>query len=171
MLTRHRHRKSDKGSGTAAASPFRTRIGTTRDRSCISVKNHPSVSAPEEGGVMLASLRRRLRSTVSGAEQKETRCTCCGNCCTAFGGHLNASRGDLERWRREGREDLLSRVNRLGWIWMAPQTGQPEGTCPFLGRSGTEAFCRIHDTKPAMCRDYPTLAHGHRCLRGGFLKS
>jgi len=120
---------------------------------------------------MLTSLRRWLRSTVTGAEQKETRCACCGTCCAAFGGHLNASREDLERWQREGREDLLSRINRLGWIWMDPQTGQPEGTCPFLGRSGAETFCRIHDTKPAMCRGYPTLAHGHRCLRRGFLKS
>ena len=98
-------------------------------------------------------------------------CLCCGECCEAFGGHLNASKADLERWRSQGRVDLFSRVNRLGWIWCNPQTGQPETRCPFLKRSeaGT-ALCSINETKPDICRDYPTLAHGHRCLHGRFLK-
>ena len=54
---------------------------------------------------------------------------------------------------------------------MNPDTGRLEDVCPFLHRSDAgSALCEIHDTKPDMCRDYPTLAHGHRCLRGGFLK-
>ena len=120
---------------------------------------------------MFEALKRWLRIRTTRSEGQETRCACCGSCCESFGGHLTASAADLERWRREGREDLLSRVNRLGWIWIDPRTGQPEQSCPFLVRTGSDtAICGIHQTKPAICRDYPTLAHGHRCLRGGFLK-
>ena len=107
-----------------------------------------------------------LWGIIKGTRRLKNACVSCGECCKSFGWHLNASKTDLDRWRREGREDLLSSVNRLGWIWMDPQTGEPLETCPFLVRDETKGLCSIHETKPAMCRDYPTLAHGHRCLRG-----
>jgi Fe-S-cluster containining protein len=121
---------------------------------------------------MIATLTRLIVHREISSKQKESRCGCCGDCCRAFGGHLNASRADQERWRSEGREDLLCRVNRLGWIWYDPETGKPEEICPFLVQSDPEtAVCGIHETKPAMCRDYPTVAHGRRCLHGVFLKN
>lgn len=99
------------------------------------------------------------------------RCLCCGRCCEAFGGHLEASEADLERWRRLGREDLLRRVSAIGWIWMNPETGELEPTCPFLERTGPEtAICSIQELKPDICRSYPTVAHGRQCLRGVFLE-
>lgn len=102
---------------------------------------------------------------------QRTGCACCGKCCLYFGGHLHASDRDLARWKREGRDDLLARVNRLGWIWVDPVTKQLVDPCPFLTPDGPERWvCSINDTKPDICRDYPTLAHGHRCLSGGFLK-
>jgi Fe-S-cluster containining protein len=83
---------------------------------------------------------------------------------------LHATPRDLQRWREAGRLDLLDRVNRLGWIWVDPQTRQPLTTCPHIDRSDPEHVrCAIHEIKPDMCRDYPTLAHGKRCLRGVFL--
>lgn len=95
------------------------------------------------------------------------KCLGCGRCCEAFGGRLQASRGDLERWRRLGRHDLLRRVNRLGWIWVDPESGRLEKRCPFLQRTSEEtARCTIHAIKPDICRAYPTLAHGRQCLRG-----
>ncbi len=98
-------------------------------------------------------------------------CACCGDCCKFFGGHLNVTHSDVTRWKREGRGDLLGRVNRLGWIWCDPDTGKLVDPCPFLQKNGPDtAVCSINDTKPAMCRDYPTMAHGFRCLRGGFIK-
>lgn len=104
-------------------------------------------------------------------ERRAPTCRCCGRCCEAFGGHLNASRADLERWRRLGRDDLLARVSSIGWIWMSPESGKLEDRCPFLVRTGPEtALCSIQDVKPDMCRDYPTLAHGKRCLSGVFLR-
>lgn len=120
---------------------------------------------------MIKALKHWLFRKPRAKKQLKTGCLCCGDCCEAFGWHLNASKADLERWRLQGREDLLERVNRLGWIWINPQTGRSEDKCPFIKRLDDKtASCSIHETKPAMCRDYPTLAHGHQCLRGWFLK-
>jgi len=43
--------------------------------------------------------------------------------------------------------------------------------CPFLLQLDEQRKgCMINETKPDICRDYPTLAHGHHCLSGIFLK-
>jgi Fe-S-cluster containining protein len=119
---------------------------------------------------MLETLKRLLKDSVD-TEKHETRCLCCGDCCEAFGGHLHASEHDLQRWRGEDREDLLSRVNRLGWIWVDPQTKELLGRCPHIEKKvNNTSECAIYATRPDICRDYPTLAHGKRCLHGGFLK-
>jgi len=115
----------------------------------------------------MEALRRWLGRKWDETHPQGVECLGCGRCCDLFGGHLRASTVDLERWRRLERTDLLERVNRLGWIWVDPQTKKPEPACPFLNRTGEdEALCAIHDVKPEMCRAYPTLAHGRRCLRG-----
>lgn len=102
--------------------------------------------------------------------QRQTSCQQCGQCCESFGNHLRASRHDLERWRALGRDDLIARANHLGWIWVDPETKQPVAPCPFIVRSDAEhACCSIYEIRPDICRDYPTLAHGKRCLRGVFL--
>lgn len=121
---------------------------------------------------MFESIRHVLHLGTTAENYKiSTGCACCGRCCELFGGHLNATVQDLERWRNEGRNDLLLRVNRLGWIWVDPITKQMIDPCPFIERaSDNRALCRINDTKPDMCRAYPTLAHGRRCLSGVFLK-
>jgi len=93
-------------------------------------------------------------------------CACCGRCCESFGGHLHAYDADMRRWKREGRDDLLRMVNRLGWIWVDPETRQPLERCPFIHRSDSGLLlCSINDTKPDMCRDYPSIGHGQRCIR------
>lgn len=119
---------------------------------------------------MLETLKRLLNGS-TGPEKKETRCLCCVQCCEFFGGHLQASEHDLQRWHREGRDDLLMRVNRLGWIWVDPVTKQLLERCPHIKKTANDTFeCAIYTTRPDICRDYPTLAHGKRCLHGGFLK-
>ena len=123
------------------------------------------------GGVVIEAITHWFKRQVNEEEKKETRCLCCGQCCESFGWHLNASKADQQRWLNQGREDLLVRVNRLGWIWTNPQTGQPEERCPFLERLDEKTVvCGIQETKPDICRSYPTLAHGRRCLRGVFLR-
>ncbi|CAH2030898.1 YkgJ family cysteine cluster protein [Trichlorobacter ammonificans] len=121
---------------------------------------------------MYETLKRLLHlGEVVAKPRRVDGCACCGRCCEAFGGHLHASARDLARWRREGREDLLSRVNRLGWIWVDPPSNRLLDPCPFLSREAAgRKVCSINATKPDMCRDYPTVAHGHRCLNGVFLK-
>jgi len=91
-------------------------------------------------------------------------CRCCGRCCRLFGGHLHAEPSDLDRWRREGREDLSAMVNHLGWIWCDPATGEPLGYCPFLTQEGDHFLCLIHDVRPQICRDYPPMEHWKRCV-------
>lgn len=120
---------------------------------------------------MFNNLKKLLNPDAVFAEQQDQCCACCGRCCEYFGGHLIASPHDIERWKREGRDDLLCRINRLGWIWVNPQTGHLEDPCPFIERTAdNRGLCRIQETKPDICRDYPTLAHGHRCLSGVFMK-
>ena len=103
-------------------------------------------------------------------QQQKTTCLQCGQCCESFGGHLRASPHDLKRWEEHGRQDLLDATNRLGWIWVDPVTKECVSPCPQIDRSDPEKVtCRIYEDRPDMCRDYPTLAHGKRCLRGVFL--
>jgi Fe-S-cluster containining protein len=116
-----------------------------------------------------------LFSLLSLLETKETpkrqaTCVQCGQCCESFGGHLRASPHDLKRWREHGRQDLLDSANHLGWVWVDPVTKERVSPCPHIDRSDPEHVrCAIYADRPDMCRDYPTLAHGKRCLRGVFL--
>ena len=113
-----------------------------------------------------------LLSLLDNHNNRKIQPTClqCGRCCESFGGHLTASPQDLARWRDHGRNDLLSRTNRLGWIWVDPETKQLISPCPHIDRSDPERVrCKIYDDRPDMCRAYPTLAHGKRCLQGVFL--
>lgn len=118
----------------------------------------------------MPSLTDWLRRAFAPRPKVPRQCLCCGQCCEAFGGHLEASQADLDRWRRLGREDLLRRVSGIGWIWIDPETGTLEDDCPFLERVSPErAICSIQEIKPDICRAYPTIAHGNACLRGVFL--
>jgi len=120
---------------------------------------------------MLTTLKRWLLLGRKGSENQEKGCLCCGECCKSFGGHLHAYQHDLDRWEREGREDLLKRVNRLGWIWVDPNSKELEERCPFIQKiSDEQSICAIQETKPDMCRDYPPLDRDRRCLRGIFLE-
>ncbi|MDD5287197.1 MAG: YkgJ family cysteine cluster protein [Desulfuromonadaceae bacterium] len=120
---------------------------------------------------MLEALNQLLRGCFKRKTPGKTGCACCGRCCEAFGGHLHASARDLARWEHESRDDLLKHVNRLDWIWVDPETKKLLDPCPFIKQiADNKKICGIYETRPDICRDYPTLAHGHRCLSGGFLK-
>lgn len=117
---------------------------------------------------MLVSLLSLL--DISNRPKKQANCLQCGTCCEEFGWHLHASERDLQRWCEHGRQDLVDGTNELGWIWVHPVTKERLHRCPHIDRSDPEHVrCAIHEIKPDMCRDYPTLAHGKRCLRGMFL--
>lgn len=100
----------------------------------------------------------------------EVECLGCGDCCRAFSWHLKASERDLERWRKLGRDDLLARVNRLGWLWYDPQTKERLSVCPYLIETAPDkAHCGIHEIKPDICRAYPPVSQYRTCLKGTFL--
>ena len=101
-------------------------------------------------------------------------CRRCGNCCTlvpgAYGNSVETE--DIQRWESQGREDILAWV--LPWyagsgtvlyeLWVDPQTGEMADACPWLEeRADGTTICRIHDTKPRHCRDWPPgRAEAHR---------
>lgn len=96
------------------------------------------------------------------------KCQQCGQCCTKYSGGLTAKAQDIVRWRREGREDILSRVRVFesgglimgGNIWLNPKTGRKMKACPFLGKRKGKFSCLIQSTKPGMCRKYPFTGVG-----------
>ncbi|GAB4300101.1 MAG: hypothetical protein Fur0034_12450 [Desulfuromonadia bacterium] len=110
------------------------------------------------------SFSDRLQKLLKLLGDDEHKCRMCGRCCEVFGGHLHAYESDIQRWRRQGREDLLAMVNHLGWIWCDPETGALLDRCPFIQRLGDLSLCGINDTKPQICRDYPPMEHGKRCI-------
>lgn len=94
-------------------------------------------------------------------------CRCCGHCCLTLVDAYNGcvSDADLQRWREQGRSDLLAWVrtldlgpgNQLHLAWIDPATGEDVERCPWLlDRLDRQGYlCAIEDTKPDHCRDYP----------------
>lgn len=89
-------------------------------------------------------------------------CRKCGHCCGPYFA-LYVDEPDEERWKAEGRSDLLARLDwerdHVIWDEAGPfncKTGERFEKCVFLERSAEGlALCSIHETKPKICRDYP----------------
>ncbi len=100
------------------------------------------------------------------------RCIQCGRCCRFLDGAFIAcaTAEDLERWRRQGREDILAYTAK-GYLWVDPQTGEDVVSCPWRRKlPGKDVYeCLIQDTKPYHCRRYPlTRKNALRCGCRGF---
>lgn len=83
-------------------------------------------------------------------------CVQCGNCCKTF--DIVPTDEDVRRWRTEGHNDIIEWVYDAGddlvhdYIFL----GDLEtGFCPFLSFNGTVYECKIHETKPEMCKNWP----------------
>ena len=91
-------------------------------------------------------------------EMERFKCTQCGNCCLnlydAF--CTTAHEEDLIRWEEEYRFDILEYIH-CGDLWISPRTGHDVTRCPWLRKLPNKEIyiCRIHDTKPKHCREYP----------------
>jgi len=94
-------------------------------------------------------------------------CRRCGHCCRALVDAYRGcvSDGDLDRWRRAGRTELLAMVttldlgrgNLLHLAWIDPESGEEVDACPWLEtdpQNGT-CSCSIHDVRPDHCRAFP----------------
>ncbi len=92
----------------------------------------------------------------------DLKCLQCGKCCMQAQNLLYATKEDMERWEKEGRNDILKLARPeykhgeivVADIWIDPKTGLNFFVCPWLKRKGDKRTCSIHKTKPRICRDY-----------------
>jgi len=95
-------------------------------------------------------------------EMENFNCKQCGHCC------INLSDAycnfvldeDINRWKLEDRYDILKFVDQSSFfndIWINQETGEELSRCPWLKRlpNNDKYICRIHNTKPTHCRNYP----------------
>jgi len=95
-------------------------------------------------------------------EMEKFECVQCGHCCLYLSDAYQASvpDSDVLRWERENRYDILEWVDSfagLNDIWISPKTDESADRCPWLRKlpKKDKYFCRIHETKPEHCRNYP----------------
>ena len=90
--------------------------------------------------------------------ESEIVCQRCGKCCLAdFIAYVTDE--DIERWRREGRNDILSMIRQEHAVWMgdhliSSEDGHYLHGCSFLSWKGDHSFCGIYSTRPRVCRRY-----------------
>jgi len=105
-------------------------------------------------------------------EMEKFKCIQCGHCClNLYDSYCTtAYEEDLVRWEEEGRWDILDYIE-FGDLWISPRTGEEVTRCPWLRKlpKMKKYICRIHDTKPKHCRDYPkSKKHAQRTGCKGF---
>ncbi|MFH0861461.1 MAG: YkgJ family cysteine cluster protein [Candidatus Altiarchaeota archaeon] len=111
---------------------------------------------------------------------KKFVCSRCGDCCRYWGGMASATDNDLRRWMLGGRKDILQYVelgivadngikfirgdewdgsdNRvIANMFISPRTKKEMINCPFLIKETKKRTykCKINDTKPDICREFP----------------
>ncbi len=112
---------------------------------------------------------------------EDFHCRQCGRCCRSLDYSRELTAQDVAKWQAMGRTDILEWVGvfeghghqKAYRIWMIPGTTQPTEKCPFLHKVPSENrwACRIHEVKPAICRQYPA-SRKHAVMTGcpGFEK-
>jgi Fe-S-cluster containining protein len=88
----------------------------------------------------------------------ELECSRCGKCCLADMIAYVTSE-DLNRWKKENRQDILHIIENEQAVWMgdhfvSSRTGRPIYGCPFLEVKDDLFTCSIYGTRPGVCRDY-----------------
>ncbi|WP_319575168.1 YkgJ family cysteine cluster protein [uncultured Desulfobacter sp.] len=90
------------------------------------------------------------------------KCVQCGHCCINLSDAYQTSVPDFDvsRWQYEKRYDILEWVDSfagLNDVWISPKTHDSVDRCPWLRKlPGKDKYtCRIHETKPIHCRDFP----------------
>ena len=86
-------------------------------------------------------------------------CRRCGRCCLHMS-NICLFQEDLERWEREGREDLCSKRMEVEWSGFSESRlfrNRTSCRCPFLRkeRNKDTYICKINHTKPTECRIFP----------------
>lgn len=100
------------------------------------------------------------RKAMNDAKTDEFSCTCGGACCLCVIETLHMTEEDFERWREEGRTDILQELGGISLLVRQDGGGHGRQTvrknlfCPFLRFEGRQARCDIQDTKPEPCYIY-----------------
>lgn len=102
-------------------------------------------------------------------------CRRCGDCCQRLGHRIECVPEDVARWEALGRTDILEWVKAHRGkdgsvsysVWIHPGTSRYAERCPWLEKrpDSRGQRCRIHDVKPAVCREYPG-SRKHAVLTG-----
>jgi Fe-S-cluster containining protein len=102
-------------------------------------------------------------------------CRQCGQCCIDLDYRNELTAEDVDRWKKAGRDDILKWIGTARHpdgrgsyqIWVIPGTNRFAESCPFLEFQSTcnRWTCRIHDIKPAICRNYP-VSRKHGLMTG-----
>lgn len=87
------------------------------------------------------------------------QCERCGNCCK---GNMWLSKiishSDIEKWKLQGRKDILKYVCTCGSSFIDPEQKdlpEPKRSCPFLEYREGKASCRIYEVRPQACKAFP----------------
>ena len=83
-------------------------------------------------------------------------CLRCGTCCLADM-IADADAEDLERWKREGREDILKIYSDARWMgdhFISATTEMTIHDCPLLDFKDSLFTCAIYETRPRVCRAF-----------------
>jgi len=99
-------------------------------------------------------------------ESEDFQCQQCGLCCQVFcGTEIEITEKDLDRWMLDGREDILEWVDSINFgdhvehdFPIHPTKNTQVDRCPFLEKLPHKDIyiCKINDTKPTGCREFPT---------------
>jgi Fe-S-cluster containining protein len=90
--------------------------------------------------------------------QQVILCKRCGRCClTDLIAYVTDE--DRERWKREGRQDVLDLLERESALWagdriVSSKDGRAFQGCPFVLWEGELATCTIYETRPRVCRNF-----------------
>ncbi len=125
------------------------------------VQEDGEIGEVEIAGLVIAGRFFRLGRRVASAD----KCRRCGRCCLTLGRRIQASPSDIERWIREGREEVLQhlKIEEREDALVTDGTleiGDKSGRCIFLTEKNGVYVCAIHETKPEVCQEYPLNVGG-----------
>ena len=86
-------------------------------------------------------------------------CERCGDCCKGAAWLSKViNPADIEKWKAQGREDILKYLCACGNSLVDPDKDNVHGTkksCPFLEFEEGKAKCQIYEMRPQVCKDFP----------------
>jgi Fe-S-cluster containining protein len=80
-------------------------------------------------------------------------CDRCGACCHQREGTILVTDDDVERWRRQGRTDLIEKLTE-GHFGLRAFAMTAAGACVHLGLPGAPNDCSVHEHRATVCREF-----------------